>query len=142
MEEPLARALIDRVESEGLAGRIRFLGYISQVDELMRRADVHICPSICEEALGNVVIEAKLAGIPSVVFASGGLPELIEDCVDGFISAEKSAAALLDAFAVYEGDRALARRQGGAARQSLGRLGVDRFAEAWRRVYDAVSRSG
>lgn len=135
---PFATGLMRRVEQERLSDRIVFLGFVSAVYDLFRHAQVHVCPSLWKEPLGNVVVEAKHTGVPSVVFPSGGLPELIEDGVDGWICAEKTAAALVDAFAAYEADPGLALRQGEAARRSLARLGMDTFAERWRAVYEGT----
>jgi glycosyltransferase involved in cell wall biosynthesis len=135
---PFARGLIERVRERGLRDRIHFTGYREDVYGALAAADVHLCPSIVEPGLPNVVLEAKTAGVPSVVFASGGLPELIEDGVDGWVCREKTAAALQQAMAAYERDPTLARRQGEAARRSLARLGVDDFAARWRALYDRV----
>ena len=41
----------------------------------MRQCEVLVAPSLIEEALGLVVMEAKMAGLPSIVFPSGGLPD-------------------------------------------------------------------
>lgn len=135
-QNPFAQGLREKVARLGLSDRIQFTGYLEDIDGVFAAADVHVCPSLIEPGLPNVVLEAKRAGVPSVVFASGGLPELIEDGVDGWVCPEKTAAALLAALEVYERDPTLAARQGEAARRSLTRLGVDSFADRWRDVYE------
>src|SRR5262249_22761360 len=57
--------------------RIVFLGYRDDVDRILNITDIHVAPSMCQDSSPNVVFEAKRAGVPSVVFPDGGLPELI-----------------------------------------------------------------
>ena len=136
---PFADALIALVDAEGLSDRIRFLGSVQDVPGLLSVADVHVAPSVVEEALGNVVIEAKQVGVPSVVFPSGGLPELaVEQGLDVFVCTAKTASALADGLRHYldlpADDHAEAVH---AARASLGTLGITReaFTQAWADVY-------
>lgn len=133
-----AKELIGRAQVEGVADRVLFPGFVEDVPEILTAAHVHVCPSIVNEALGNVVVEAKRAGRPSIVFPSGGLPELIEHGVDGYVCASKTQAELARGLRLYlESGRDLARAQGEAARHSLERLGITRsqFTQAWMRVY-------
>lgn len=139
---PFADALRDRVDVAGVADRVRFLGSVSDVPGLLDLADVHAVPSVWEEPLGNVVVEAKRAGVPSVVFASGGIPELVvEDGRDAFVCRSKTAGALANGLRHYLDlpDGALAGA-GRAARASLETLGITReaFTRAWADVYARV----
>lgn len=138
-QNPFADALIERVEAAGLSGRIRFLGEVDDVFGLLDLADVHTVPSVWEEPLGNVVVEAKQAGVPSVVFPSGGIPELVvEDGRDAVLCRTKTAGALADGLRHYLDlpgpDLADAGR---AAHASLETLGITReaFVQAWADVY-------
>lgn len=51
-----------------LHSRVIFLGHIENIPELLRGREVLIAPSLVEEGLGLVVMEAKAAGFPSIVF--------------------------------------------------------------------------
>ena len=134
-----ARGLIERVEAAGLADRVRFLGYVNDVPSLLALADVHVVPSVWQEALGNVAVEAKRAGVPSVVFSTGGLPELVvEQGRDGFVCADKSAGALAAGLCYYlDGSDADLRASKEAAKASLATLGITRgaYVRAWADVY-------
>lgn len=118
-----------------LAGRVRFLGYLEDVPGLLAHAQVAIVPTVTDEPLANVVMEAKQAGVPAVVFPSGGLPEVVEHGADGLVCADRTAEALAEALETYLSDPATARRHGQAARQSLERLQVGAFAERWTGIY-------
>lgn len=137
-----ARALAARTLAAGVADRVRFLGYVEDVGGLFAHADVHVCPSVCQEALGNVVLEAKLAGVPSVVFPTGGLPELVvEPGRDGIVCAVPDADALADGLDHYlqMSPEALVDA-GGAAAASLQRLGADEASlrQGWLRALEDV----
>ena len=82
------------------------------------------------------MMEAKEAGIPAIVFPSGGLPEMISDGIDGIVCKEKTVAALADALRYYLSDSPRAKAHGENARQSLARLDIPKFAEKWLAVYE------
>lgn len=54
-----------------------FTGYIKQEDlpAYYAMADFSICPSICNEAAGLVIIEALASGLPVITSNMGGIPE-------------------------------------------------------------------
>jgi len=130
-----ARELRDAVLSDvKLCERIAFLNYVEDVPGLLSFCDVHVCPTVSDEPLANVVIEAKAAGRPSIVFPSGGLRELLIDSIDGCVCSEKTVDALATAMRQYLAHSGTASSQGLAARTSLDRLGVGRFGSAWRSI--------
>ncbi len=140
-QNPFAEGLMRRVEELGLSDRIRFLGYVEDVPGLLAVADLHVCPSVCAEALSNTVVEAKQAAVPSVVFPSGGLPELVTHGEDGWICEAKTAESLragIARFLAMPSEKL--ERAGEAARGSMERLGVteEAFADQWVEVYDHV----
>jgi glycosyltransferase involved in cell wall biosynthesis len=132
-----ARNLRDFVTRDPVLGsRVVFVGFVENVPALLQGRTVLVAPTLTEEPLGLVVMEAKAAGLPSVVFPSGGLPEMIEHGVDGYICRDKSVEALTEALNLYLTDPSLTLRQGAAAKASLRRLGVEEFANRWLAVYE------
>ena len=91
-------ALRERAQREDLRGAVSFLGVRDDVPSLLARSSLHCCPSRLEhrEGFGVVVLEAKLAGIPSVVTRSGNLPDMIAHRQDGWICDDPLAAAIAD----------------------------------------------
>ena len=61
------------------ADRIRFLGFRSDVPELMSASDIHCQPNEKPEPFGIVFIEALQAGVPVVTYAMGGPREILDD---------------------------------------------------------------
>lgn len=110
--------LVQKISSLGHASRIRLLGYLRDPSGNLCRASVHIAPSVWEEPMGMVVLEAKREATPSIVFDSGGLPEMIEHKVDGYICREKTPEALADAIRWMLAQPDRLRRLREAARRS------------------------
>lgn len=77
-----------------LVGKVRFLGYQPEPETtLYPNIDVLVLPSL-NEPFGRVLIEAMAAGIPCIGARSGGVPEIIEDGVTGFLSPPQDVDAL------------------------------------------------
>jgi len=91
-----AAALRARVGEAGLADRVRFLGPRENVLEIMRAAYVLAAPILQEETFGNVALEARSAGLPVVAFATGGVPELVEHGVTGYLCGEPTVEGLVE----------------------------------------------
>ena len=74
---------------------VRWIGKVNDPTPFYDSADVHIAPSVYEEPFGLVVVEAKRSRVPSIIFPSGGMQELVNHEVDGWICEDKSAGALV-----------------------------------------------
>lgn len=80
--------------SKGLP--IDFLGWRDDVAGIYAELDLLVVPSFSLEATTRVILEAYSAGVPVVAFPSGGIPEILEDKVTGFLAGAPTAAALAD----------------------------------------------
>lgn len=131
-------AVINFIINKGMIERFEFLGYVEDVYSLFTSCDIHVMPSIYSEPLGNVVVEAKCAGIPSVVFPVGGTPELIEHEVDGYICTDITADSLKKGIIFFLKNRDICINAGYAAKRSLQRLGITKkkFVNDWRKIYE------
>jgi glycosyltransferase involved in cell wall biosynthesis len=121
-----------RAAQAWLNGSVRFLGYQENVGSFLAEASVHCVPSRAafREGMTNVVLEAKAAGLPSVVTRTGSLPELVEHQVDGWI-AEEQPHAIADGLRYFLEDDARRARAGAAAHGSLQRFSRETFDAAW-----------
>jgi glycosyltransferase involved in cell wall biosynthesis len=126
-----------RAQHADVAGRIEFLGWREDVDAVMQRASVHCCPSQPEqrEGFGVTVVEAKRAGIPSVVCPSGALPELIAHRVDGWISRGYDAPASAEGLEWLLSDEVRLAAAQRAAAESASRFDVARFERSWQEEF-------
>lgn len=83
-----------RTESHGLP--ITFVDWQSDIAAIMDDVDLVVLPSSPFDALPRVLIESFSAGIPVLAFQSGGIPEVIRDGVNGFLTTEATPQALAD----------------------------------------------
>ncbi|MCI5157709.1 MAG: glycosyltransferase family 1 protein [Candidatus Electrothrix sp. AUS1_2] len=135
-QKPLTEEFMYKVNKSGLKEQIRFLGYRHDIVELFTQCSFHVCPSTCEEASANVVFEAKQAARPSVIFPSGGLPELIRHEIDGYCCQERNVDSLIKAIQYYLHNPEKCVTHGKAARQSLDDVfQVKKFPKKWLEVY-------
>ena len=140
-QNPFAAQLIRDIEARGLTSRIHVLGEIEDVFGLLAQCDLHVCPSrSAGESFPNVVLEAKMHGLPSVAFRVAGLPEAVEDGVDGWICSEPTAAALHEGLRYFLDDPAARDAAGAAAKRSLQRFSAERAADAWSALFRGAGK--
>jgi glycosyltransferase involved in cell wall biosynthesis len=63
---------------------IKYMGY-EKPEEIFKKIDCLIVPSLINEAFGRVIIEAYSFGIPVIGSNRGGIPELIDNSYTGYI---------------------------------------------------------
>ena len=126
-------AIRDRASRPDLDGAVAFLGYRDDVPALLEQSALHCCPSRPElrEGFGIVVLEAKRAGVASVVTGSGNLPDMIAHGVDGWVCARADAAAIAEGLEFFLRRPDELTRAGQAARLSAEKYSEERFAAAW-----------
>ncbi|SDX72339.1 N-acetyl-alpha-D-glucosaminyl L-malate synthase BshA [Salimicrobium album] len=72
------------VEQLGIEEKVLFVGKQERVQELLSIADVKLLLSE-KESFGLVLLEAMACGVPCIGTNIGGIPEVIDDGVDGYI---------------------------------------------------------
>ncbi len=97
-----------------LSKRVRFLGYRSDVPDLLRAADIFTLPSH-REGLPRSIAEAMLSGLPVVATSIRGSREQVVDGETGYLVPVNNSRALADALSRLAGDTALRRRLAAAA---------------------------
>ncbi|WP_323795519.1 glycosyltransferase [Nisaea sp.] len=122
-------SLIRRVDANGMAGRIHFLGRVDAMEDFYRALD-RFCLSSRAEGLPLSLLEAQACGIPVIATNVGGVLDAM-DPGSGFVAAKAEPAAVVDA--IYG---SLARIQVSNPRDfvmehySLDRMMID-YEELW-----------
>lgn len=117
-ERAYEAALRARAAERGVASRVHFLGFRSDIAPLMRAADVIVHASTLPEPFGRVVVEGMLACRPVVASDAGGVREIVTDGVTGVLVRPGDVGSLARALAALRADapRAAALAAAGAAR--------------------------
>jgi glycosyltransferase involved in cell wall biosynthesis len=97
------------VHGLGLERRIHMLGFRTDVPNIFRGSDMFVLPTH-QEALGQAFIEAMAAGLPVIGTHVDGVPELIQDGVNGLLVPPRDPSALRDAIRRMADDAALRQR--------------------------------
>ena len=101
--------------SLGVSDRVVFLGEQDQVVPLLSVSDVFLLPS-SQESFGLAALEAMACGLPVVASRVGGLAELVEEGVSGFLRPPHDLRGMADAIVRLLTDDVLYASASAAAR--------------------------
>ncbi|MDD5306836.1 MAG: glycosyltransferase [Deltaproteobacteria bacterium] len=143
---PLRREYERLVARLGLEGTVAMPGALShaEVARLLAGASVVLAPSVVARNLDResgliVAKEAAACGVPVVGTRHGGIPEIVEDGVTGFLVEERDCRAMGEKLAALLGDPGLRRSLGRAARARMEReYDIVERVRALEGLYDAV----
>jgi len=135
-EGPERARLEQLAEKLGVSARVTFLGFRSDIPQLLACADVVVLPSLAE-GLPLAVLEAMSAGTPLVATAIGGTDEAVTDGVTGLLVPPRDGNALAEAVERVLADPEKAQRRADAAAARVAtEFGVERMVARVESVYD------
>ena len=111
----------DLARLAGGDARIRYIGYVKDVENVYHTADIVVVPSRWQEPLGLINLEAGACRKPVVATRVGGIPEVVEDGVNGYLVEPGDVDALAARVAALVADPALRTRMGKAGRARVER---------------------
>jgi glycosyltransferase involved in cell wall biosynthesis len=94
------------VHERGLACDVEALGEQDQVVPILSVSDLFLLPS-AQESFGLAALEAMACEVPVVASKVGGLPEVVEDGVSGFLRAPEDIDGMARAAVQLLADPAL-----------------------------------
>jgi len=125
----------EQVQKAGLVEHVRFLGLRRDIPELLSQADALLLPSDWE-GVPLVVLEAMAAGKPVVATKVGGVPELVEHGVTGFLVPPGDPGALAEAILQVASSGELRRQMGEAGWERVReRFDIRQTARAYGELY-------
>ncbi|WP_019340692.1 glycosyltransferase family 4 protein [Stutzerimonas stutzeri] len=112
--------LDDEAKLKALAdpAKVRFLGY-QPAERFMQAIDVLVIPSIWAEPFGLVAVEACAQYLPIIATNMGGLPEIIQDNLNGLLCTPSDPDSLGRAMLRLYLDSGLRHRLSSQARDSV-----------------------
>jgi glycosyltransferase involved in cell wall biosynthesis len=124
------------VEALGISSAVHFIGFVPDLGPVLEKTHALLQCSR-HEALGRIVLEAKVAGVPIIGHASGATPELIEHERNGLLYT--TTDELVERMSALVGDPDLARRLGEAGRTEVpGRYTIEAMTDAVLATYQRV----
>jgi glycosyltransferase involved in cell wall biosynthesis len=139
-EGPEGEKVRQSVDQLRLGDRVRFLGLRADVPRLLRAADVFLLTSL-SEGVPLAVIEAMAAGLPVVATGVGGVGEVVEEGVTGFLAPSGADDALAQAVVRLAQSPRLRSEMGERGRQRARTLfSESRMQEGYARLYREMLR--
>ena len=138
-DDGIRNSLEEKVRSLGLDANVRFLGERTDVEALLKSADVGILCSH-EEGFANAILEGMAAGLPIVATDVGGNAESVVHGETGLIVPPRNPAALGQAILSLASDAAARERMGHAGRKRAhDRFSIDACVEQYAGFYRALA---
>lgn len=123
-EGPLRASLQALANELHMEHVIRFTGPLtrSEIAALLQTTDIFLAPSVTAsdgdiEGIPVAIMEAMAAGIPVVSTRHSGIPELVQDCISGFLLEEGDVRGLADRLSQLACDASLRAQLGAAGRR-------------------------
>ncbi len=130
--------LVRKLEIDEL---ITWTGFQTDINAQLHRMDLFVLPSLFGEGLPMVVLESMAQGVPVIASNVEGIPEAIQDGVDGLIFDAGSAVNLADRIRSIYGDRVQwASLRNSSLRRQRELLSEKSMAGGVAAVYDQLRR--
>jgi glycosyltransferase involved in cell wall biosynthesis len=121
-----------------LNSAVIFAGFVRDVESVYAALDVFLLPSFFE-AFNNSLLAAMAYEIPSIAFARGALPEIIEDGKNGLLVSGPDVSEIAAAIKNILGDKPFAHALGTAGRQRVAEnFSAEQMVEGTLKVYEEV----
>lgn len=134
-----------RLRQYFISPRIQYLGHM-EPNDFFRRIDALIVPSLWNEPMGRVILEAYSYGVPVVAARRGGIAEIVEEGRTGFLYDPEETGGLAQAVRKFieHPERARAMRPACLAKATefLPEKIVKQFLEICERVIGDVRSVG
>jgi N-acetyl-alpha-D-glucosaminyl L-malate synthase BshA len=135
------RHRIERLVSDlGLDEVVLMTGFRSDIPDLLRCSDVAVLCSETESA-PLTLLEALSSGLPVIATRVGGIPEIIEDGVNGFLVPAKDPKSIAERLLALNGDKELRAGLGARARETvLDRYTVEKVIGEYLKIFSEIAR--
>lgn len=125
-----------RASAAGL-DNVEFAGFVDNVADYLAKFDVFVYPSLYE-GLGSTLLDAMNFGLPIVASNVGGIPEIVEDQVNGLLIPPGSPGDLIDALVRVVADGALRESMSRHNREKAAQFSAGRMASSYEAIYRSI----
>lgn len=136
-EGPLYRSVTDTIQELGLKQQVVMTGFREDVSDLIGIMDVYAVSSYLE-GMGTSTLDAMQAGRPVVATRVGGIPEIVEDGVTGYLVGPRDPGALAEKIIGLLNDEKTARAMGEKGMNRSRQFSVENTAQGTAQVYREI----
>ena len=116
---------------------VAFAGFVENVEDYLAAFDVFVYPSLYE-GLGSSLLDAMAFGLPIAASNVGGIPEVVQDGVNGLLIPPQDSEALVGALRRLLGDSELRDAMARDNRARAAEFDTDRMTTAYESIYRAI----
>ena len=109
-------------------GKVKFLGWREDIDEIMPIFDMLVLPSL-NEGMGRVLVEAMAAGKPVVASRVGGIPDLVRHGETGYLVPPADEKALANGIKKLLDDPGRAKQMGQQGKEYCRQFSLEAMIE-------------
>jgi glycosyltransferase involved in cell wall biosynthesis len=125
-------------EQRGIGGRVHFMGWRNDIAAMLGELDV-VALSSRNEGTPVALIEALAAGVPVVATRVGGVADVVDDGVTGYLVSPGDPASLSRAIVRLLDEPSLGRRFGAEGRaRMIARFSLARLVDEIGEIYDGL----
>ena len=131
--------LNNMVKRLGLEEKVIFTGHRSDIPFILAALDIVVHASSIPEPFGLTVIEGMAAGKPVVATGAGGVLDVIENGVNGYLVPRRDPEKMAEAFVKIVSDKDKAKRMGICARKRVSeKFTLNHQISAIQELYDTI----
>jgi glycosyltransferase involved in cell wall biosynthesis len=119
-------------------GKVKFLGWREDIDEIMPLFDMLVLPSL-NEGMGRVLVEAMAAGKPVVASRVGGIPDLVRDGETGFLVPPADEKSLANGIKKLLDDPSKAKQMGLRGQEHCRQFSLEAMIEKLDDLYSSLT---
>jgi glycosyltransferase involved in cell wall biosynthesis len=129
-------------QARQVQAKIVFHGWIQNhlVPQYLRRAKLKVLPSL-SDAFPGVVLEAMACGVPVIGSNTGGIPDMVEHGVNGWLLPPNDARGLATTIEAVLSNNRKRKAAGFAAYQTAQSFSVDQFSRKLVSLYEKIMES-
>ena len=119
-EEAYKKELFELINRNGIGDKVKWTGFRVDIGNVMDSLDIVVFPSIAPEAFPLSVLEAMSLGKPVIASSVGGVKEIIEDGVSGYLVEPNRPDQITEKILFLFQDQEICDRIGKKAREVIG----------------------
>lgn len=123
------------IAASHLEGRVKLLGFRTDMDEILQTADCFAFPSH-REGLGVAAIEALLCAVPLIVSDNRGTREYAVNCENSLVCRKNTAEEFSQAIEYLYKDEGLRKRMKSGCRNSAEKFTIEEVEKTMKEVYE------
>ncbi len=139
---------LKKIKQKSILHNVHLVGYIGKeksdlLKKLYTRADLIIAPSVIDEALGLVILEAMYYSKPVIATKKGGIPLAVKENETGFFVKPRNATDIAEKVNIIFSDEEKSKKMGEAAKRIVEeKFTWEKIAERFINIYKQSSANG